>query len=89
MISVEDLRSWADEHAIGRSLSYPRGWIRSKDLLMLSVQVEQNDPLNFYYSLRSNLPEEVYDKYTDTAGHLHWTGTSSGKHIIKAEEDKQ
>lgn len=30
--------------------------------------------------------EEVYDRYTDTAGNLHWTGTSSGKHIIKAEE---
>jgi hypothetical protein len=30
--------------------------------------------------------EEVYDKYTDTAGNLHWTGTHSGKHIIRAEE---
>jgi hypothetical protein len=30
--------------------------------------------------------EEVYDKYTDTAGNLHWTGTHSGKHIVKAEE---
>lgn len=27
--------------------------------------------------------EEVYDKYTDTAGNLHWTGTCSGKHIVK------
>jgi hypothetical protein len=27
--------------------------------------------------------EEVYDKYTDTAGNLHWTGTHSGKHIIR------
>lgn len=27
--------------------------------------------------------EEVYDKYTDTAGKLHWTGTHSGKHIVK------
>ena len=24
--------------------------------------------------------EEVYDKYTDTAGNLHWTGTHSGAH---------
>lgn len=30
--------------------------------------------------------EEVYDKYTDTAGNLHWTGTHSGKQIVKAEE---
>lgn len=32
--------------------------------------------------------EEVYDKYTDTAGNLHWTGTQSGKHIVKAEGDE-
>lgn len=32
--------------------------------------------------------EEVYDKYTDTAGNLHWTGTHSGKHIVKAEKDE-
>lgn len=31
--------------------------------------------------------EEVYDKYTDTAGNLHWTGTHSGKHIVKADEE--
>lgn len=54
MISVEDLRKWADNHAIGRSTSYPRGWVSGKDLQMLSVQVEQNEPLNFYYSIRSN-----------------------------------
>lgn len=30
--------------------------------------------------------EEVYGKYTDKAGNLHWTGTKSGEHIIKAEE---
>ena len=31
MISVEDLRKWADEHAIGRSPSYPRGWVSARD----------------------------------------------------------
>ena len=30
--------------------------------------------------------EEVYDKYTDTAGNLHWTGTHSGEHIIQLKE---
>ena len=30
--------------------------------------------------------EEVYNKYTDTAGNLHWTGTRSGEHTIRAEE---
>lgn len=29
------------------------------------------------------LCEEVYDKYTDTAGNLHWTGTHSGEHTIR------
>lgn len=62
MISIEDLRKWADEHAIGRSPSYPRGWISGKDLQMLSVQVEQNEPLNFYYSTRSNMPKENEDE---------------------------
>ena len=86
MIPVSDLLKWADEHAIGRSPSYPRGWISAKDLLVLVRLVEAKDPLNFYYSVRSNLPEEVYDKYTDTVGNLHYTGTNSGKHIVKAEE---
>ena len=86
MISVSDLLKWADEHAIGRSPSYPRGWISAKDLLVLVRLVEAKDPLNFYYSVRSNLPEGVYDKYTDTVDNLHWTGTNSGKHIVKAEE---
>lgn len=30
--------------------------------------------------------EEVYDKYTDTVGNLHWTGTQSGEHIIQLKE---
>lgn len=30
--------------------------------------------------------EEVYNKYTDTAGNLHWTGTKSGTHIIPEGE---
>lgn len=32
--------------------------------------------------------EEVYNKYTDTAGNLHWTGTKSGEHTIRAEGEK-
>lgn len=27
--------------------------------------------------------EEVYDKYTDTAGNFHWCGTKSDEHTIK------
>lgn len=62
MISVEDLRKWADEHAIGRSASYPRGWVSASDLLVLARLVEANDTLNFYYSTRSNMPKENEDE---------------------------
>ena len=33
--------------------------------------------------------EEVYDKYTDTAGNLHWTGTQSGEHKMRMVSDEQ
>lgn len=58
MIPVSDLIRWADEHAIGRSPSYPRGWVYGKDLQMFSVLVEQNEPLNFFYSLQSNVADK-------------------------------
>lgn len=58
MISVSDLLKWADEHAIGRSPPYPKEWVSGKDLQMLSVSVEQNEPLNFYYSLQSNVADK-------------------------------
>lgn len=29
--------------------------------------------------------ETVYNRYTDTAGNYHWTGTYSGKHIVKMD----
>lgn len=58
MISVSDLCKWADEHAIGRSPSYPRGWVSGKDLLVLARMTEAREPLNFYYSTRGNMPTE-------------------------------
>lgn len=58
MISVSDLLKWADEHAIGRSPSYPRGWVSAKDILVLARMVEAKDPLNFYYSLKSNVADK-------------------------------
>ena len=61
MISVSDLLKWADEHAIGRSPSHPGGWISAKDLLVLARMVEAKDPLNFYYSLQSNVAKENGD----------------------------
>lgn len=58
MISVSDLLKWADEHAIGRSPSYPRGWVSAKDILVLARMVEAKDPLDFYYSVRSNVADK-------------------------------
>lgn len=58
MISVKDLMKWAEEHAIGRSPSQPHGWIEARDLKMLAYQVEQRDPLEYWYSFQNNLPEE-------------------------------
>lgn len=30
--------------------------------------------------------EEVFAKYEDTAGNLHWHGTETGEHIIKKQD---
>lgn len=59
MISVADLIKWADEHAIGRSGSYPRGWITHNDLRFLAAQIEIIYPRDYYYSMQSNLPYEI------------------------------
>ena len=61
MIPVSDLLKWADEHAIGRSPSYPRGRVSAKDILVLARMVEARDPLNYYYSLQSNTAKEKKD----------------------------
>jgi len=29
--------------------------------------------------------EIVYNRYTDTAGNYHWTGTYSGEHIVRMD----
>lgn len=55
MISVSDLIAWSAEHAIGRSASFPKGWIRASDLMQLAKMVELVHPLEFEYSLISNV----------------------------------
>ena len=55
MISVYDLIAWSMEHAIGRSASYPKGWICASDLMQLAKMVELVHPLAFEYSLISNV----------------------------------
>ena len=58
MISVYDLIAWSMEHAIGRSASYPKGWICASDLMQLAKMVELVHPLAFEYSLISNVQND-------------------------------
>lgn len=72
----------------------PHGRLIDADAIVMDYIGIMDDGMNLYTQRAiDNAPtiipacEEVYDKYTDTAGNLHWTGTHSGKHIISAEED--
>ena len=58
MILVKDLVQWANENAIGRSTSYPNGWISADKLMMLVEQIKHTDPMPFRYSLTNNMPED-------------------------------
>jgi len=58
VISVEDLIKWTNDNAVGRSTSFPKGWIRHEDLRTLSIQVRENYPLDFVYSMQKNTKEK-------------------------------
>lgn len=47
MILVKDLIEWAKQNAIGRSVSYPDGAIRSMDLLGLAEKCLKNEPMTY------------------------------------------
>lgn len=47
MILVKDLIEWAKQNAIGRSVSYPDGAIRSMDLLRLATDCLDADPMKY------------------------------------------
>ena len=49
MIAVRDILIWAEDHAIGKSSSYPKGWIRGDDLMQLAQAVKDKEPLGLYY----------------------------------------
>ena len=57
MISVDDLIKWANEYAVGRSVSYPKGWVRGGDLLALAKAIESTYPTAYEFAMKSNLPE--------------------------------
>lgn len=50
MIKVDDLIEWAGQNAIGRSTSYPNGWIDATTLKKLAEQVERSEPLPYVFS---------------------------------------
>lgn len=47
MIRVNDLIEWAKKHAIGRSVSYPDGWVDGIDLITLGEEVVQQAPFPY------------------------------------------
>ena len=49
MISVQDLIKWCEDNAIGRSATYPQGWIGAEALKDLVHLVEMDEPLPFCY----------------------------------------
>ena len=59
MILVKDLIEWAKQNAIGRSVSYPDGAIRSMDLLRLATDCLDADPMTY------KPPKEVQDGQND------------------------
>lgn len=47
MILVKDLIEWAKENAVGRSISYPDGAVRSLDLLHLASECLKAEPITY------------------------------------------
>lgn len=45
MIKVKDLIKYIKNHAIGRSVTYPDGWIRGDQLLQIANIVKSQEPL--------------------------------------------
>lgn len=54
MITVEDLMKWANDHAVGRSISVPKGWIQSEDLIQLAREIERCNPFQWPYQYSPN-----------------------------------
>lgn len=46
MIKTDDLVRYLREHAIGRSITVPNGWIRGSDLEQLARMVLEKEPFD-------------------------------------------
>lgn len=44
MIKVDDLKQWADQHAIGKSATCPHGYIEATDLMFLANEIVEAYP---------------------------------------------
>lgn len=59
MISVKDLRHWMEQEAIGRSTTFPDGWISGEKLSELAEKVSAKEPLNYNYRDNPDYTEQV------------------------------
>lgn len=49
MIKVDDLIAWAKDNAVGRSTSYPNGWIEASALKELAWFIDRAEPIPYFY----------------------------------------
>lgn len=65
MIRVNDLKQWAELHAIGRSITFPDGWISGEDIKSLGALVTMCEPEPCKYTgSRKNLLDAMRDMTT-------------------------
>ena len=83
MIKVSDLIEWAQVHAIGRSTSFPEGWISGAELRNLGELVLKEEPAHFcgrFVGNRENLIRAWQD-VTTTLLALEGVGEEIPDHV--------
>lgn len=46
MIKADDLVHWLRQHAVGRSITVPNGWVRGSELMQLAQAVLEKEPFD-------------------------------------------
>lgn len=85
MIKITDLIEWAQAHAIGRSTSFPEGWISGVELKNLGELVLKDEPAPFagrFVGNRENLIKAWQD-VTTTLLALEGVGQEIPDHVAK------
>lgn len=83
MIKVSDLIEWAQVHAVGRSVTFPEGWISGAELRNLGELVLKDEPAQFtgrFVGNRENLIKAWQD-VTTTLLALEGVGQEIPDHI--------